>query len=261
MHIDRRGFTIVELMIVIVVIAILAAVILVAYNGIQSNARISSVKSATSQVAKRVAAHRAENGAYPATLAAVGIQNSASTTFQYRNYGNDVCVSAAESGVVFQSVNGQAPSYGDCVNLAVAVYQGGATSDLTYSGQPVATGTLSPSARWWAAAGPIQGSLVDNFVAVLTGYITPPVTGIYTITTLVDDRDLFYINDALILDGSLNGSTVPTSGTVSLQAGTPVPFRWVIRENTGGAGIQSFTWSYPGQSTTNVPNSAINTQP
>lgn len=35
----QRGFTIVELLIVIVVIAILAAISIIAYNGIQSRAR------------------------------------------------------------------------------------------------------------------------------------------------------------------------------------------------------------------------------
>lgn len=40
-----RGFTIVELLIVIVVIAILAAISVVAYNGIQTRAKISEAKS------------------------------------------------------------------------------------------------------------------------------------------------------------------------------------------------------------------------
>lgn len=40
-----RGFTIVELLIVIVVIAILAAISVVAYNGIQHRAKVSAVAS------------------------------------------------------------------------------------------------------------------------------------------------------------------------------------------------------------------------
>ncbi|MDB5165339.1 MAG: Fimbrial protein, partial [Candidatus Saccharibacteria bacterium] len=46
----QRGFTIVELLIVIVVIGILAAITIVAYNGIQNRARVSSVNSALTQV-------------------------------------------------------------------------------------------------------------------------------------------------------------------------------------------------------------------
>ena len=38
---NRRGFSVVEVLIVIVVIAILAAIVLVTYNGIQDRARLN----------------------------------------------------------------------------------------------------------------------------------------------------------------------------------------------------------------------------
>lgn len=46
------GFTIVELLIVIVVIGILAAVTMVAYNGINNRARISALQSNLGQIAR-----------------------------------------------------------------------------------------------------------------------------------------------------------------------------------------------------------------
>ena len=52
----KTGFTIVELLIVIVVIAILASITIVAYNGIQNQATESSVKSELSQNVKKVMA-------------------------------------------------------------------------------------------------------------------------------------------------------------------------------------------------------------
>lgn len=49
----QTGFTIVELLIVIVIIGILAAITVVAYNGIQERARSSSGKTFASQIARR----------------------------------------------------------------------------------------------------------------------------------------------------------------------------------------------------------------
>ena len=61
----QTGFTIVELLIVIVVIAILAAITIVAYNGIQSRAKLSSAQSTASTVAKKAEAWNALNNSYP----------------------------------------------------------------------------------------------------------------------------------------------------------------------------------------------------
>jgi prepilin-type N-terminal cleavage/methylation domain-containing protein len=62
---DRKnGFTIVELLIVIVVIGILAAITIVAYNGVSKRATASAVQSELSQNAKSIMATAAINGQY-----------------------------------------------------------------------------------------------------------------------------------------------------------------------------------------------------
>lgn len=61
----QHGFTIVELLIVIVIIAILAAVTIVAYNGIQQRANNSAMLTAVSQVERLIKGYVAENGQYP----------------------------------------------------------------------------------------------------------------------------------------------------------------------------------------------------
>ena len=66
---NQKGFTIVELLIVIVVIAILAAISIVAYTGIQARARTSSGQSLASQVEKKAQAYYTVKSNYPATIA------------------------------------------------------------------------------------------------------------------------------------------------------------------------------------------------
>jgi prepilin-type N-terminal cleavage/methylation domain-containing protein len=58
----NRGFTIVELLIVIVVIGILAAITVVAFNGIQDRARLTKVQSDTALIVKAVTAARTLTG-------------------------------------------------------------------------------------------------------------------------------------------------------------------------------------------------------
>lgn len=67
------GFTIVELLIVIVIIGILAALVIVAYNGIQQRARNTSRIASAKEIMKIVAAYTAQEGKYPpAAQACIG---------------------------------------------------------------------------------------------------------------------------------------------------------------------------------------------
>src|ERR1044072_3993704 len=72
-----RGFTIVELLIVIVVIAILAAIVIVAYNGVQNKANTTKAQTNASAVQKVAEAYNADNSVYPGSVA--NITTGAST--------------------------------------------------------------------------------------------------------------------------------------------------------------------------------------
>lgn len=61
------GFTIVELLIVVVVIAILASITVVAYNGIQNRTYNTKVMNTMQQVSKLIEAYNAQHGSYPTT--------------------------------------------------------------------------------------------------------------------------------------------------------------------------------------------------
>lgn len=65
----EKGFTIVELLIVIVVIGILAAIVIVAYTGITQQANTNKAKSNASSVQKVAEAINADSGNYPTTEA------------------------------------------------------------------------------------------------------------------------------------------------------------------------------------------------
>ncbi|MEO8691372.1 MAG: prepilin-type N-terminal cleavage/methylation domain-containing protein, partial [Candidatus Saccharimonas sp.] len=67
----NHGFTIVELLIVIVIIAILATITIVAYNGITNRAHESSLKSDLTNGSKLLEIAKTINGTYPADLTTV----------------------------------------------------------------------------------------------------------------------------------------------------------------------------------------------
>jgi type II secretion system protein G len=77
---QQRGFTIVELLIVIVIIGILAAITIVAYNGIQTRAKNTQRQSDIVTIAKALEVYYADKGQYPAGSGSTTINASWSTT-------------------------------------------------------------------------------------------------------------------------------------------------------------------------------------
>ena len=70
---SERGFTIVELLIVIVVIAVLAAITIVAYNGIQNRAKTNAGQQAANGIIKKFEAINAIKGAYWGSSPTAGV--------------------------------------------------------------------------------------------------------------------------------------------------------------------------------------------
>lgn len=69
---QNRGFTIVELLIVIVVIAILAAISIVAYSGIQQRANNGKTTQALSAWVKAMKLYKVDNSSWPPGYACLG---------------------------------------------------------------------------------------------------------------------------------------------------------------------------------------------
>lgn len=144
----RQGFTIVELLIVIVVIGILAAITIVAYNGIQTRARTAAVTSQLTQASQKIAVWQADNpGQSPVTLADVGVADTDSVSYQLTS-NNSVspstfCVTATYGSITYYIDNtGNAPTAGVCSGYNLVAW------NKTKAGAPV----------------PVVGVVVDSTV-------------------------------------------------------------------------------------------------
>ena len=68
MLMNKRAFTIVELLVVIVVIGILAAITIVSYTGLSSKANVSSLQSDLSSAKKQLGLYYVDHGYYPTSI-------------------------------------------------------------------------------------------------------------------------------------------------------------------------------------------------
>ena len=156
----HKGFTIVELLIVIVVIAILAAITIVAYNNIQGMAKYNKINAELVSMKKLIEMYKAENGTYPPTAAA----------FRYQRVdGNNF-------------IPGVVPTYTNMLPQVTNTPYGGNTNDTyIYSSNTAATGyvlqrlyqTEVPASEWaQVPAAQKQGAYLDRYGygANMSGY-------------------------------------------------------------------------------------------
>lgn len=106
---NRRGFTIVELLIVVVVIAILAAITIVAYNGITANAKESALKSDLTTAAKKLHVAKVEDGSFPGAKPSFMSDN-----LTYTGGGSAFCVTGAANGRDFHIKESGSIEQGGC---------------------------------------------------------------------------------------------------------------------------------------------------
>lgn len=108
-----KGFTIVELLIVIVIIAILAAITIAAYNGIQARARSSAGISTATTTVKKAEVYNSMYATYPTYCQIVTNTNSASSApTSGTGLGTPACVAggtAVNSEAFYQTPNSLTP--------------------------------------------------------------------------------------------------------------------------------------------------------
>jgi prepilin-type N-terminal cleavage/methylation domain-containing protein len=156
------GFTIVELLIVIVVIAVLAAITVVAYNGIQERSRASAVSSALNQANKKLSLYQVDYpGQYPADLAAVGITDTSSVSYQY-SVNNSVnpatyCITATTGPTSYKSSSSSTtPTSGGCAGHG----QGGVAAITNFHRNPGAVGSTTGYGAWDGASGNVNSNTI-----------------------------------------------------------------------------------------------------
>ena len=110
------GFTIVELLIVIVVIGILAAVALVSFTGISGRANISMLQSNLTQMGKAIEIHKIQNNeSYPVTLATGNVKTPDTGTYIYQGSSSAFCLSATNNGTTYRITHtDKKPAEGTC---------------------------------------------------------------------------------------------------------------------------------------------------
>ena len=152
-NISSRGFTIVELLIVIVVIGILAAIVIVSYTGITQRAHQSVLQQDLSDASGQLELDNSKNGVYPSTVSAAnggaGLKASTGTTYEYTytSGSNSYCLTATNNGVRYYMSNTvNAPTEGACPGHGVVIADGVLIQNITSANCP-STRTRAVDAR------------------------------------------------------------------------------------------------------------------
>lgn len=114
----RSGFTIVELLVVIVVIGILASISVVAYNGIQRRSVATSLQNDLKNSTSVIDIQKARQGVYPTTVPS-DVRPSQNVTLALTGTGGTYSgLGAVQSGVLYYTICQQllAEGYGKGVN-------------------------------------------------------------------------------------------------------------------------------------------------
>jgi prepilin-type N-terminal cleavage/methylation domain-containing protein len=121
---NNSGFTITELLVVIVVISILATISYVSFSNISSRTKISAVKSDLTNAYKQLEIDRIKNNSYPTSIESanegLGLQRNNNLTYNYSVVGSNFCLSATylndplTSHVI--SSDNNAVTQGSCAN-------------------------------------------------------------------------------------------------------------------------------------------------
>ena len=206
----NKGFTIVELLIVVVVIAILAAITIVSYNGITARTTSAALESGLSSSAKKVMQYHIENGSYPdATWVSNNLELGNGAVLAYTSTASTFCLQGVKDslGMSINETTGS-PSETLCATPANPTFGTAATTQVVvnWAAVPSATGynvRCSRSTTYAASSGNVSATVTSPTV-------TRTFTGLNAGTT-------YYCN----VQAVVGGSTGSWSGNGSQTTSTP----------------------------------------
>lgn len=204
---DKRGFTIVELLIVIVVIGILAAIVIVAYQGVSNRAKVASITSGLTQYSKKIQVYNTTNGNYPTSMSEAGIKEGDGVLYQYTSTSStEYCLTAtSETMTYYVSQASGGVQQGVCSNYNLLVWN--------ESGAPIISGATSDTAEFRSSPASMR---ID------TGSVSRTLNGgPYSGTAGQTYTVSLWVKSASTWNGTNNNSKIrfgATSGGTLLQA-------------------------------------------
>ena len=240
------GFTIVELLIVIVVIGILAAIVLVTYNAIAQRARIATLKGDLTQNYTALGAYQATNSVFPSAQSSAGLKSSSNNTLTYNVSadGSTYCLQASGSGTSYANTNSNngavqgycsgttlvpgnaspvairssSSTYNDSTSVSVPVPTGVAVNDIVIVVASIdnQTATISPpNGTWTTLDQKAQVSPDGQDSAVFWKRLTAADTGSYTFTATAsawfDVAAIAFIGASTTNTPSISASNINTT--------------------------------------------------
>ena len=221
-----KAFTIVELLIVIVVIGILAAIVIVAYNGVQSRARTAGLQADMNAAVKTVENARTTSGsmlyAFDQTAAqAAGLDPSVAYVNSATLGG--FCVTKTISAITYMATSSnKTPHTGPGCTLVNFITNPTFEGNTTVGWSTGINSTIAATTANGAATGTFAALVTRANATAGNSYIADPISTTvgkqYSITFAVKNVSGSPILSASIRNGAIGGS-VPADSTV--QSITP----------------------------------------
>lgn len=165
-----EGFTIVELLVVIVVIGILAAITIVSYTGVTNRAIASSLQSDLANASQRLKLYNVDHGSYPTGLDAnncpLGSAPSPDTSYCLKSSSNNSYTNYASNGTSFFTLvatNTNSTSYTVTDSLAPKLATLNPTDWLTIGTQTWAKANLNVGTMVTGATTQTNNSILEKY--------------------------------------------------------------------------------------------------